>query len=89
MFLHFAQSISRKLIDHHKAPRAFEGCEIFPAASFERIQVAVTARNDIGCRNLASHPVGLAYDGRLCDFRLFHQELFNLARIDVEPARYD
>ena len=53
----------------------------------ERPYHKTTTRNHIGHGDFAAHAIGLGRHRRFGDLRLFHEELFDLARIDVEAAR--
>src|SRR5579872_1141103 len=91
MLLHFAQRIARKFVDDDKSPWAFKGGKFFAANRFERVRITsasqVGAGNDVGYRDFAAYAIGLGCDGRFGHLGLFHEKLFDLARIDVEDTR--
>src|SRR5215472_6105721 len=90
MLLHLAQRIPRQLRDAHKSPRALERRQLLPASCFEfRCVARLVSPYHVRHRHFSAYAVGLSNDRYLRHFRLLRQEFLDLARIDVEPARYD
>src|ERR1700749_4511608 len=89
VFLYFSQGGARDRLHLYEAARDFERGKLVAAAAFEGFGVEGGVGDDEGYRDLAAHVVRDADDGGFGDAGLFEQELFDLARIDVEATGDD
>lgn len=87
MLLRLPQRRSGNRFDTHEPPRHFERRQLFAADGFERGGVEVA--DDVCHRYFAAHRVGHPADGGFAHTGLFEQELFDLARVDIETAGDD
>ena len=87
MLLHLAEGRTRNRIDLHEAPRHLERRQLIAAdvRQLLRIEVADEKRD----RHLSAHLIVLSNHRSLRHTRLFEQQLFDLARIDIEAAADD
>ena len=70
-------------------PRRLGRSEVGSTPLFEFLWIDSGVRNDESDRYFSTQRVGFAHNSGFGDFRLFHQEFFNLARIDVKAAGDD
>src|SRR5258706_2303603 len=89
MLLDLPQRGPGNRFDSLEGPRDFEAGQLFAAGLLQRSGVEAGLRHDEGDGHFAADVVGHAGDGGFVDAGLFEQELFDLAGIDVEPARDD
>jgi hypothetical protein len=90
MLLDLAQRVAWQFIDNLKAARNFEGGQVLTADGVQSACVNRSITQDQkGYRDLASHGVSLGSDGGFGNARLFHQELLDLAWVNVEAAGDD
>src|ERR1039457_6451432 len=89
MLLHLAESIAGYPVHPHKGPRQFEGGQVSTAARFQRGWIEVAAGHDPGHGDLTFESVRYPRHGGFGHLRLFHEELFEFPRIDVEASADD
>ena len=70
-------------------PRTLEGCQARFAQIGQRLDVQIAGCNDVCNRNLSPRRMSFTHNGSLGNGRLFHEKLFDLARVNIETTGND
>src|SRR5215471_16625173 len=89
MLLDLAECRTGERVDAHESARNLERRQLRATGLLELGRAQRIVGNDVGDGNLSSYVVGHTNDGRLANPRVLQQQLFDLARIDVEAAADD
>src|SRR5262245_55045713 len=89
MLLDLAERRARKRVDAHEGAWNLERRELRATGLLELGRAQRVVGDDVGDGDLAAHIVGQTDDRRLADPWILEQQLFDLARIDVEAATDD
>src|SRR5579864_113665 len=89
MLLDFSEGVAREFVNDDEGAGNLEGCQFCAAAGREFGRIEGPRGDDVSDGDFTANAIGRRSDGGLGDALLLFEELFDLARIDVEAAGDD